>query len=207
MSSSTPPAQAPSPQTVTLLTSQYHTYRHTLNLDTQGHFFSPTCLQICRPMPTYSATTRAQIVQYQKDAAWASDLKAQENPKHVDANVRGVYTIRRLSSTEARDFSTQEITSQVGLSPDELGARADEQGWVGMRVDLWDEGAPLEGSMMVKVQYWWRWEDVALDEELEGDKEGKGWRQCLHDIMYIGQKDGSEREEGLEVRDLPETMG
>lgn len=125
----------------------------------------------------------------------------------VGENIRGVYTIRPLASSEASDFGTAEVTSEVGMQPDELREKAEEESWVGMRVDLWDEGAPVEGSLFVKVQYWWRWEDVTAEEKLEGDEGKEGWRQCLHDIVYIGKKDGSEGEEGLEVRELGSKVG
>jgi len=195
--------------TISLLKSQYHTYRHTPNPTLQSFHFSPTCLQICRPIPSYHATTRAQIIQYQKDAISASEMKAKDPlfKPLVGENIRGVYTIRPLTSAEASDFSTQEVTAEIVLSPEELARKAREEGWVGMRVDLWDEGVPIEGSLLVKVQYWWRWEDVAVGEGLEGDEEGMGWRQCLHDVVYIGERDGSEGEEGLEVRELGSTVG
>ena len=65
-----------------------------------------------------------------------------------------------------------------------------------MRVDLWDEGGEEDG-LLVKVQYWWRFEEIPEHER--GDEQAMGWRQCLHDIMYLGPKDGTEGEDGLEV--------
>ncbi|KAH6879610.1 hypothetical protein BKA70DRAFT_1207384 [Coprinopsis sp. MPI-PUGE-AT-0042] len=190
-----------------LIQTLYHSYRHS-PISTQGIYFSPTCLQICRPIPSYAATTRAQIVQYLKEAAAAKVKDAAGETSNAETNeIQGVYTIRPLQPDEALDFSTPEVTSSIHLTPDELRAKAKNEGWVGMRVDLWDHGAPVEGSMLVKVQYWWRWEDAASEEKLEGDVDGKGWRQCLHDIMYIGPKDGSEGEEGLEVMDLGSRLG
>lgn len=45
-----------------------------------------------------------------------------------------------------------------------------------MRVDLWDSDPK---ALLVKVQYWWR-------------VEGGEWLQILHDILYIGPRDGTE---------------
>jgi hypothetical protein len=101
---------------------------------------------------------------------------------------KGKYTIRALHPTEF-EFGTADITKYINFSPEELERKARDEGWVGMRVDLWDEE---EGGMLVKVKYWWR-------EEEGEDKEGKAWMQCLHDIMHLGPRDGTEGERGLEI--------
>ncbi|KAH7088807.1 hypothetical protein FB567DRAFT_318381 [Paraphoma chrysanthemicola] len=216
-----------------LIKQLYHSYRHTADIDRKGLFFSPTCMQICRPIPSYAATSRAGIVKYLKDAQVgdvpvANTSESSEEVREAKKNEttikrkpvatvqqqagkneapessciekpksRGVYTIRPLHAAE-QEFSVNTITASVGLTPAQLIQRSKDEDWIGMRVDLWTDGAPDEG-LLVKVQYWWRKEDAKPGEALEGDEKGKGWRQCLHDIMYLGPKDGSEGEEGLEV--------
>ncbi|KAF2828967.1 hypothetical protein CC86DRAFT_345399 [Ophiobolus disseminans] len=183
----------------------YHSYRHTSKVDQKGLFFSPTCVQICRPIPDYAATTRGQIVQYLKDAQEGNvpvdSATAPPSETFIPPKDSGVYTIRPLHPTEATDFSLSTITSSIHLTPLQLLQKSRDEGWIGMRVDLWDEGAATNDSLLVKVQYWWRKEEIQVGEEMEGDENGEGWRQCLHDIMYLGPKDGTEGEEGLEVRE------
>jgi hypothetical protein len=176
--------------TETLLKTLYHTYRHTSDFHQKGLFFSPTCMQICRPIPSYAATTREQIVQYLKDAE--KGKVANQNQSSGEQLTKDRYTIRPLLPAEI-EFSTPDVTEHIGHAPTELAQLAREEGWVGMRVDLWTEG------LLVKVQYWWRRVSVVVGEEVEGDEGGMGWRQCLHDIMYLGKSDGTESEEGLEV--------
>ena len=185
----------------------YHAYRHTQDIDRKGLFFSPSCMQICRTTPSYSATSREEIVQYLKDAQKGDipleqDLNESENVEDSSqtvSNVKvslGVYTIRPLRASEC-DFGDGAVTSPVHLTPNELKARATEQNWVGMRVDLWDEG--VGQGLLVKVQYWWRLETIPDDERLKSDTSDKNWRQCLHDIMYIGPRDGTEGAGGLQI--------
>ncbi|KAF2129337.1 hypothetical protein P153DRAFT_366743 [Dothidotthia symphoricarpi CBS 119687] len=203
-----------SAETITHIKSLYHIYRHTADLDRKGLFFSQSCMQICRPTPSYAATTRGEIVQYLKDAqrgvvpvhnfSTASVDTSDPLVEDVGSEVsnatekgRSVYTIRPLRASE-HEFSTNAVTAPTGLTPDELESKAMKEGWVGMRVDLWDEGGAGEG-ILVKVQYWWRKEHVENGEEAEGDVDGYCWRHCLHDIMYLGPKDGTEGVENLEV--------
>lgn len=102
------------------------------------------------------------------------------------------YTIRPLRDDEA-EFGADDVVRPAGFaSAAEAERLAQVQGWVGMRVDLWDDdGGPggeeeeEAGGIMVKVQYWWR---------REGD-DGQ-WLQILHDIMYLGPRDGTEGSEG-----------
>lgn len=199
-------------QLVTHIKFLYHAYRHTSDLNSKGLYFSKTCLQICRPTPSYSATTRDEIIQYLKDAQQgkvptkstsfdaAANAEASKDVQHAstsDTNGRGVYTIRALKTSEL-EFGQNENTVPVGLTVGELKAKAEKEQWIGMRVDLWDEGGQ-ENGLLVKVQYWWRRENVPEEERFKGEENGFGWRQCLHDIMYLGPKDGSEGGEGLEV--------
>jgi hypothetical protein len=177
----------PSAETIAHIKQCYFMYRNTEGADRQGHFFSPDCVQICRPIPSYAATNRGQIVQYVKEAAAKSEKPAKS---------RGVYTIRPLHPHE-HEFGADEITTPIGLTVEVLKKRAVQESWVGMRVDLWDEG---EGNgLLVKVQYWFRLEDIPAHERVMEKDQVMGWRQCLHDIMYLGPKDGTEGEEGLGV--------
>lgn len=194
----------------------YHTYRHTPSPSSKGVFFSPTCLQICRPVPSYSATSRAQIVQYLRDAERGKvpisqhadtdmqSISPERNPNKDGPVTRDTsyYTIRPLHPSE-HTFGTELATSAIGLTSSALENMSQREGWVGMRVDLWDEGS--EEGLLVKVQYWWRLETVS-DEGGVGDKgvegeerDGKVWRQCLHDIVYLGPRDGTEGTEGIEI--------
>lgn len=47
----------------------YAEYRHTADIDAKGRFFSPACIQICRPLPSYAARNRDTIVRYLHEAA------------------------------------------------------------------------------------------------------------------------------------------
>ncbi|KAJ4368345.1 hypothetical protein N0V83_006701 [Neocucurbitaria cava] len=180
----------------------------------KGLFFSPTCLQICRPTPPYAATTRNEIVQHLKDAQQGKIPEEKQSPSPTanpdvpagnengmktgtKGKGRGLYTIRPLQPSEF-EFSTNDVTAPVGLTAQELQHKSEQEGWFGMRVDLWDEGGNEEG-LLVKVQYWWRLEDVPQNERMEGEAPGRVWRQCLHDIMYLGRKDGTEGAHGQEI--------
>jgi hypothetical protein len=188
--------------TETLIKKLYHTYRHTSDFHKKGLFFSQTCMQICRPIPTYAATTREQIVQYLKDAEKekitnTDNYNASITSSTGETNLKNLYTMRPLRPGEV-EFGTPDVTSHVGVTPSELVQKVKDEGWIGMRVDLWTEGVGNEG-LLVKVQYWWREEYVVPGEEVEGDEGVKGWRQCFHDIMYLGPRDGTQGEEGLEI--------
>lgn len=100
---------------------------------------------------------------------------------------KSCYTIRALREDEV-EFGADDAVRPAGFSSAaEAEGVAASQGWVGMRVDLWDdEGADEAGrgkGAMVKVRYWWR-------------REGDEWLHILHDIMYIGQRDATEGSEG-----------
>jgi hypothetical protein len=201
-------AQTVSDRLVAHIKDLYHAYRHTEDLGHKGLFFSPDCLQICRPTPSYAATTREEIVQYLKDAQQGKvpvDIPTSPPTESLATSApalghspkgRGVYTIRPLRPSEM-EFGTENVTRPIGMTPDEVKQKAQEEGWSGMRVNLWDEGG--EGGLLVRVQYWWRLEKVSDEELMANDQQGKSWRQCLHDIMYLGPKYGTEIAEGLEI--------
>lgn len=189
-----------SPEILLHIKQLYHDYRHTTDLERKGLFFSPQCLQICRPTPSYAATSREEIVQYLREAQngnvpLSTDgdiigaLKGEDSPR------RSVYTIRPLQNIEV-EFGTNVTTTPIGKTVEELKDMAKLENWVGMRVDLWDEGAADEG-LLVKVQYWWRLEQVCGSEQVT--EIHREWRQCLHDILYIGSRDGTEGKLGLEI--------
>ncbi|KAH4197144.1 hypothetical protein HBI25_082820 [Parastagonospora nodorum] len=169
----------------------FHTYRSRPDPTYSGLFFSPTCMQICRPIPTFAATTREMIVWYQKDAddgvlSFGDDTTpTKEGSKEISKLLYSIHPIPPLSVT----FGTQESCAAINKTPEQLATQAKEEGWVGMHVDLWDKS---EEGLLIKVQYWWR--------EEHGDG-GKVWRQCLHDILYLGLKDGSEGYGEVEVRE------
>jgi hypothetical protein len=177
-----------SAETVAHIKQCYHSYRNTVNADRQGLFFSPNCMQICRPIPSYAATTREQIVQHIKEAARNSKKPAKG---------KSVYTIRPLQPFEF-EFGNNDVTAPIGLTVEDLKHKALQESWVGMRVDLWDEGGEDEG-LLVKVQYWFRLEETLERQRVMGDDGWMGWKQCLHDIIYLGPKDGTEGQEGLEI--------
>lgn len=161
------------------LNKLYAEYRHTVDINAKGEYFSPTCMQICRPQPSYAASDRATIVRYLFEAAsQGKDLATSKG--------KGYYTIRPLRDAEL-EFGTDEQAKPAGFTAAELQQMARSHGWIGMRVDLWeDEGLDESGAkqgLLVKVQYWWAMEEGA-------------WIQILHDIMYIGPRDGSEGTEG-----------
>ncbi|KAL0940059.1 monocarboxylate permease-like protein [Colletotrichum truncatum] len=157
----------------------YAAYRHTNDIDAKGTFFSPFCYQICRPQPSFAARDRETIIRYLHETAPKRDSTRQKT--------KGYYTIRPLVETEF-EFGTDEQVAPAGFpSAESIKEKARAEGWVGMRVDLWNESAGLEeeedNSLMVKVQYWWR-------------KEGELWLQIFHDIMYMDAKDGTQGLEG-----------
>jgi hypothetical protein len=195
-------SEMPAPTEI-LIQKLYHNYQHAADIDAKGLFFSPTCIQICKPMPSFAATTREQIVQYLKDAEKGnvpsvsddSLTPSQGGADPTKRKPRGNYTIRPLVASE----HTFTDPSLINLTPSQLLQQSKEEAWIGMRVDLWGMDVEEEG-LLVKVQYWWREEDVAEGEELEGDVAGRGWRQCAHDIIYLGPRDGSEGSEGETVK-------
>lgn len=189
------------------LKSLYTTYRRTTSIAAKGAFFSPECMQICRPQPNYAAGNRETIVQFLHDAVKAgtnlatagqSDGEVPENAgdfKHC--------TIRPLRMNDCEEgeceleFGDDQSTLPVGFTALELKDKAEREGWRGMRVDLWvDEGMGMD--ILVKVRYWWRIQtkEQQVGENKEGDNEDDEWVQILHDIIYMGPRDGTEGKEG-----------
>ncbi|KAI8312282.1 monocarboxylate permease-like protein [Colletotrichum sp. SAR11_59] len=168
------------PALVSHLKELYASYRHTKNIDAKGAFFSPSCYQICRPKPSFAARDRETIVRYLHETAPKRSSLSDEDTGTL--NSKGYYTIRPLTDAE-HEFGTDEHVFPAGFSSaEDVKAKARSEGWVGMRVDLWDEpvvAIDKDDSLMVKVQYWWR-------------KEEGGWLQIFHDIKYLGSKDGSQ---------------
>ncbi|KAL7917868.1 hypothetical protein ACQKWADRAFT_305663 [Trichoderma austrokoningii] len=175
----------PSLEVINHLKQLYSAYRHTSDISSKGGFFSSTCLQICRPRTAFAATDRETIVQYLREA---SDHGPSTPPSTTEAMnkqpKKSYYTIRPLREDEF-EFGTDDHVKPAGFaSADDLKQKAKTEGWIGMRVDLWDEESE-DGSegILVKVQYWWR-------------KQEQGWIQICHDIMYLGPRDGTEGSQG-----------
>ncbi|KAH8803051.1 hypothetical protein F5884DRAFT_739051 [Xylogone sp. PMI_703] len=164
----------------------YAAYRQTSDIDAKGNFFSPTCIQVCRPQPSYAAQNRETIVRYlHESASQGIDLASSNADTGNDQSKKNYYTIRPLREDEF-EFGTDEQVKPAGFATaSELKQKAEREGWVGMRVDLWDVEI-VEGKSkgtLVKVQYWWR-------------KEGDDWIQILHDVVYLGPLDGTEGSQG-----------
>jgi len=181
----------PTPETVAHIKQLYHDYRHSATLEARGVFFSPRCMQICRQEPSWAAKNRETIVHYLRETSRGKDvifgyLKQPTPPEPVNAQKNGhFYTIRPLVDSEI-EFGSDEMSGPVGLTTAQLKHKVDDESWVGMRVDMWEDEGEDAGKLQglaVKVQYWWR-------------KEGDVWLQILHDIMYIGPRDGSEGQDG-----------
>lgn len=140
----------------------YDTYYHTKDLDEKGTFYSPACRQICRSNPSFAARNSDEIVQYLRDYAQSNETE----PK-------GGYNIRLVKAHEF-EFGLADAVVPAGYhTPDEVRDQAVNEGWIGMRVDLWDDT-----GLMVKVHYWWR-------------REGETWLQILHDIHSLDKKEAT----------------
>jgi len=167
------------------LKSLYTTYRRTTDIDAKGLFFSPESMQLCRPQPTYAAKDRQTIVQFLHEAVkmgtnLATDGQSDgEEPPNATNWKR--CTIRPIREDEV-EFASDEITTPAGFTASDLKQKAKEEGWAGMRIDLWFADG-FDKDILVKVRYWWR-------------KEGGEWLQILHDIMYMGPRDGTEGTDG-----------
>ncbi|KAL6909282.1 hypothetical protein GGI43DRAFT_429866 [Trichoderma evansii] len=163
----------------------YAAYRHTSDIGLKGNFFSSTCFQICRPRPSFAARDRETIVRYLYESAGQDPNNSSSTTEAINKQPKkSYYTIRPLREDEF-EFSTDEHVKPAGfVAAEDVKQKAKAEGWVGMRVDLWDEEGDEGGEgFLVKVQYWWR-------------KEEQGWIQILHDIMYIGPRDGTEGSQG-----------
>ncbi|EPS43106.1 hypothetical protein H072_2852 [Dactylellina haptotyla CBS 200.50] len=147
-------------------------------------YFSPTCAQVCRQLPNYTADNRDTIIRYlqesrqEKPTADAGGSELSEEAGSKDAKPGSGWNMRELAATERENVS------------EEFRDRVEREGWEGRRVVMWDpKGAGKGitdvaggGRRVVVVNYWWRKERVPED----GDDEEGRWRQCLHDILYIG---------------------
>ncbi|KAK3361534.1 hypothetical protein B0T24DRAFT_110281 [Lasiosphaeria ovina] len=163
------------------LKARYLAYRATADFDAKGLFYSDSCLQVCRPQPSYAAQDRATIVQYLREAA-AGGLDLATSPTQQAPQMKGC-TIR-LATADEFEFASDEATLPAGFTAAELKLKAQAEGWVGTRVDLWSESPEDESrEMLVKVKYWWR-------------RENGEWVQILHDIMYMGPHDGTQGTDG-----------
>lgn len=193
----------------------YHEYRHTKYIPAKGAFFSPKCMQICRPMPKYAALRRETILLYlvqsegfkdmedYEQAQGASSSSAIKTRSSQDASGRdaedtdevkvkalkgkGFYSIRSLKPVEASEILSEEFVAPLEMTPSRLEELKHREGWVGMRVELWDVNEEDDTGRLIRVNYWWREENVG------GEKK---WLQCLHDIISIGERDGTEGQEG-----------
>lgn len=175
----------PEPEIANHLRKLYTEYRHTADIDDKGLFFSPSCRQICRPIPSFAALNRDTILQKMHEAAASSGTTLASSSTEGCGKKR--CTIRPLRHDEF-EFGTDEQVAPAGFaSAEELSNQAQKERWAGMRVDMWnDEGVDSKGQrqgMLVKVRYWWREED-------------EQWTQILHDLLYIGELDGTEGSEG-----------
>lgn len=190
----------------------YRRYAETEDIDSRATFFSTKCRQICRPIPSFAAKERSTIIKYLHETAGKDNEMIQslaegevegDGTKHSlhtkpqdtssGRHKKSYYSIRPLEVHEV-EFGADDIVQPAGfLSAEDVKRTATAEGWVGLRVDLWDdEGVDESGlkkGLLVKVQYWWREED-------------NEWLQILHDIMYLGARDGTEGSEGEVVERL-----
>lgn len=89
------------------------------------------------------------------------------------------------------DFGTMKELAPAGFdSVEDVKNKAKNEKWEGLRVNMWTQDENDRG-ILVKVQYWWRMEPL-------GSEDGT-WKQILHDILYLGPKDGTEKGGGGEV--------
>lgn len=173
----------------------HHQYRQTHDPDEKRHFYSDDCRQICRQDYSYAARDPDRIVRYVKESQPLINRVLREAGVLDDDSgslpvTASYYTIRPLTEAEADEFGeSADLVAGAGFSSiDELRDRAKKEGWKGMRVNLWTDDSSGRG-LLVKVKYWWRLEDC-----------GEGvWRQIFHDILYIGVRDGTEKNAGGEV--------
>ncbi|RFN49030.1 hypothetical protein FIE12Z_6670 [Fusarium flagelliforme] len=181
-----------SPATDTIhdhLSDLYREYRQTIDIPSKAIFFSPQCRQICRTNPSYAAKDRETIIKYLLEAGPViEDIYRKEG--WLDGENRGpprsFYAVRPLNETEMSDFGTMEELQPAGFkSVEEVSKKAKDEKWEGLRVDMWTDDGDKRG-ILVKVQYWWRMEPL-------GSKAGT-WKQILHDILYLGPRDGSEQD-------------
>ncbi|KAF4448075.1 hypothetical protein F53441_8467 [Fusarium austroafricanum] len=174
------------------LQSLYHEYRKTNDIDSKAFFFSPECRQICRADPSYAAKNSDTIIRYLHESGSVLDRIYREagwynDEPNIPGPIRSFYTMRPLEGNETSDFATMKELAPAGFtSLDEVENKAKDEKWAGLRVNMWTEDGNGNG-ILVKVQYWWR---------MESSEDGGSWKQILHDIMYLGPVDGTEKDAG-----------
>ncbi|KAK0613530.1 hypothetical protein B0T14DRAFT_414427, partial [Immersiella caudata] len=162
--------------------SLFQSYHQTASIPDRARFYSPQCMQTCRPQSSYSARDSETIVRYLHEADTNNmnfNPGSGSEPTSTLESKGGEepgFTFRGITDEEF-DFGGDEITKWVGLTELEMKEKALMEEWVGTRVDLRfpvvDSGNGEEGMMVVKVRYWWR-------------REGEKWVQILHDILDMG---------------------
>ncbi|KAF4980218.1 hypothetical protein FZEAL_3729 [Fusarium zealandicum] len=174
----------------------YQEYRQTQALDAKAAFYSSQCRQICRQDPTYAARDPATIVRYLREsgkvinrifreAGWIDD-ESGTGP----ATQSSYYSVRLFTESEANEFGTADVVIPAGFtSVQELKTRAKEDDWQGLMINMWTDDGHGRG-LLVKVKYWWH-----LDQRIGDDDDGV-WKQVLHDILYLGPRDGTDEREG-----------
>ena len=149
-------ASTTSPAVADHLKRLYTAYRRTTDNDAKGLFFAVDCRQICRPTPSYAARDRATIVRYLNEASGLS-VNRSATTEDEQKKKKSFASIRPLRPNEF-EFGTDEQVQPAGFTTaDDLKKHATEHGWVGMRVNLWDEvDSTVDGKAQgTLVQYWW----------------------------------------------------
>ncbi|RGP77158.1 heat shock 70 kda 12b [Fusarium longipes] len=175
----------------------YRQYRQTKDINSKAAFFSPHCHQVCRTDPSYAAEDRETIIKYLLESGpvieeiyrregWLEDqTRISTDPP------RSFYSMRPLTNTETSDFGTIKELAPAGFkSVDEVKEKAKVEKWEGLRVNMWTEDGADRG-ILVKVHYWWRMETSQSEDGV--------WKQILHDILYLGPRDGTEKDVGGEI--------
>ncbi|KAF7555112.1 hypothetical protein G7Z17_g2459 [Cylindrodendrum hubeiense] len=178
----------------------YAKYRQTKELEGKGLFYAEECRQICRPDPSYAARNGATIVRYLAEAGELvgrilREAGQLEDGAAVGSNTKGsYYTIRPVTADEADDFGTAEHVNPAGFSSvSEVRSKAKAENWVGIKVDMWMDDGDGKG-LLVKAKYWFRLENQ--------ENEGGDWKQILHDILFLGVRDGTEGSDGVLIKEF-----
>ncbi|KAI5458842.1 hypothetical protein BGZ63DRAFT_392150 [Mariannaea sp. PMI_226] len=181
----------------------YHQYRLTPDPKDKQSFYSTECRQICRQDPSYAARESETIVRYLRESGQLINRILRESGLiNTDTESLPVktscYTVRPLAKSETEEFGSSAVVAPAGYSSvEELRLKAKSEKWVGLRVNMWTDDGFGKG-LLVKVKYWWRLEGAGGD----GSDDGV-WKQILHDILYLGPRNGTEESEGgILVEDL-----
>ncbi|KAH6886277.1 hypothetical protein B0T10DRAFT_490931 [Thelonectria olida] len=171
----------------------HHQYRQTPDPEGKKFFYSTECRQICRQDPSYAARERDTIARYLKESGALVNRVLRDAGLIDDASgtlqvKASCYTVRPLTESESDEFGTTEVVAPAGFSSvEDIQAKARSDKWKGLRVNMWTDDGFGKG-LLVKVKYWWRLEEAEVG--------GEVWRQILHDILYLGPRDGTEESEG-----------